>query len=95
MYKFACEYADLDCDWVGRAETKEELLRAESEHLKDSHNIDLSKFSKETGKISNFLNNLEDLGILKKFEGQLFHYYKNTLKTNQETILKVNKLLGL
>ena len=55
----------------------------------------VSKFSKETGKISNFLNNLEDLGILKKFEGQLFHYYKNTLKTNQETILKVNKLLGL
>ena len=54
----------------------------------------VSKFSKETGKISNFLNNLEDLGILKKFEGQLFHYYKNTLKTNQETILKVNKLLG-
>ena len=55
----------------------------------------VSKFSKETGKISNFLNNLEDLGILKKFEGQLFHYYKNTLKTNQKTILKVNKLLGL
>ena len=55
----------------------------------------VSKLSKETGKISNFLNNLEDLGILKKFEGQLFHYYKNTLKTNQETILKVNKLLGL
>ena len=55
----------------------------------------VSKFSKETGKISNFLNNLEDLGILKKFEGQLFHYYKNTLKTNKETILKVNKFLGL
>jgi len=55
----------------------------------------VSKLSKETGKISNFLKNLEDLGILKKFEGQLFHYYKNTLKTNQETILKVNKLLGL
>ena len=55
----------------------------------------VSKFSKETGKFSNFLKNLEDLGILKKFEGQLFHYYKNTLKTNQETILKVNKLLGL
>ncbi len=55
----------------------------------------VSKFTKETGKISNFLKNLEDLGILKRFEGQLFHYYKNTLKTNQETILKVNKLLGL
>ena len=55
----------------------------------------VSKFSKETGKISDFLKNLEDLGISKKFEGQLFHYYKNTLKTNQETILKVNKLLGL
>ena len=55
----------------------------------------VSKFSKETGKISDFLKNLEDLGILKKFEGQLFHYYKNTLKTNQETISKVNKLLGL
>ena len=55
----------------------------------------VSKFSKETDKISSFLKNLENLGILKKFEGQLFHYYKNTLKTNQETILKVNKLLGL
>ena len=55
----------------------------------------VSKFSNETGKISYFLKNLEDLGILKKFEGQLFHYYKNTLKTNQKTILKVNKLLGL
>ena len=55
----------------------------------------VSKFSKEAGKISKFLKNLEDLGILKIFEGQLFHYYKNTLKTNQETISKVNKLLGL
>ena len=55
----------------------------------------VSKFTKETGKISNFLKNLEDLGILKIFEGQLFHYHKNTLKTNQETISKVNKLLGL
>ncbi len=55
----------------------------------------VSNFSSETGKISNFLKNLEELEIIKKFEGQLFNYHKNTLKTNQKTILKVNKLLGL
>ena len=37
------------------------------------------------------MNNLQDC----IFEGKVFHYNKNTLKTNQETILKVNELLGL
>ena len=54
----------------------------------------VSQFPKETGKISNFLKNLEELGVLKNFEGKLFHYKKNKLKTNEETILKVHKFLG-
>ena len=55
----------------------------------------VSHFPQETGKISSFLNNLEKLGVLKKFKGKLFHYRKNKLNTNKETILKVNKFLGL
>ena len=55
----------------------------------------VSHFPQETGKISCFLSNLEELGVLKKFEGKLFHYNKNKLNTNKETILKVNKFLGL
>ena len=55
----------------------------------------VSHFPQETGKISCFLNNLEKLGVLKKFKGKLFHYSKNKLNTNKETILKVNKFLGL
>ena len=55
----------------------------------------VSYLSKEIGKISSFLNNLEELGIIKKFEGKLFNYKKTKLNTNKETILKVNKFLGL
>ena len=47
MYSFACKYADIDCDWVGKADTKEELLKIEGKHLKHFHNIDLSMFSKD------------------------------------------------
>ena len=55
----------------------------------------ISYLSKEIGKISSFLNNLEELGVIKKFEGKLFNYKKIKLNTNKETILKVNKFLGL
>jgi mitochondrial fission protein ELM1 len=55
----------------------------------------VSYLSKEDGKISSFLQNLEELGVLKRFEGKLFNYKKNKLNTNKETILKVNKFLGL
>ena len=51
----------------------------------------VSYFRKEEGKILNFLENLKDLGIIKKFEGTLFNYNKNNLNTNTETILKINK----
>ena len=51
----------------------------------------ISFFPQENGKILNFLNNLKDLGIIKKFEGKLFNYNKNNLQTNKETILKINK----
>ncbi len=55
----------------------------------------VSYLSKEISKISNFLKNLEELGIIKNFEGKLFNYKKVKLNTNKETILKVNKFLGL
>ena len=51
----------------------------------------VSYFRKEEGKILNFLENLTELGIIKKFEGTLFNYNKNNLNTNAETILKINK----
>ena len=51
----------------------------------------VSYFPKEEGKILNFLENLIDLGIIKKFEGKLFNYNKNNLNTNYETSLKINK----
>ena len=55
----------------------------------------VSCFSQETGKISRFLKNLEELGIVKHFEGKLFNYNKKQLNTNEETILKINKFLGI
>ncbi|MDA9973487.1 mitochondrial fission ELM1 family protein [Alphaproteobacteria bacterium] len=51
----------------------------------------VSYFEKEEGKILNFLENLNDLGVIKKFEGRLFNYNKNNLNTNAETTLKINK----
>jgi len=53
------------------------------------------KFPKETGKILNFLDDLESLGIIKIFENKLFVYNKTKLNTNQDTALKVNKFLGI
>ena len=55
----------------------------------------VSFFPQENGKILNFLNNLKDLGIIKKFEGKLFNYNKNNLKTNEKTILKINDFFRL
>ena len=55
----------------------------------------VSYLSKETGKILNFLKNLEKLGYIKNFEGKLFNYKKTKLNTNKETVLKVNKFLRL
>ena len=54
----------------------------------------VSHFTKSNDKISTFVNNLENSGILKNFEGKLFHYNKKILNTNEETILKVNKFFG-
>jgi uncharacterized protein len=51
----------------------------------------VSYFQKEQGKILNFLSDLEDLGVIKKFEGNLFNYNKHYLNTNAETTLKINK----
>ena len=51
------------------------------------------KFPKESGKILNFLDDLESLGII--FENKLFTYNKTQLNTNQDTALKVSKFLGI
>ena len=49
---------------------------------------------KEKGKIKAFLENLENLCIVKKFNNELFNYNKTKLNTNDETKLKVNKFFG-
>ncbi|MDC0227711.1 mitochondrial fission ELM1 family protein [Alphaproteobacteria bacterium] len=48
-------------------------------------------FPKETGKTLRFLDDLISLGIIKKFDGQLFEYNKIVLGTNRQTKLKINK----
>ena len=55
----------------------------------------VSYFRQEDGKILNFLDDLRDLKIIKRFEGTLFNYSKNNLNTNAETILKINKFFRL
>ena len=50
-------------------------------------------FPKETGKIIDFLDNLVNLSIVRKFDGRLFEYKKSLLDTNSQTILKINKFL--
>ena len=50
-------------------------------------------FPKETGKIIDFLDNLVNLSIIRKFNGRLFKYKKSLLDTNSQTILKINKFL--
>ena len=49
---------------------------------------------KEKGKIRAFLENLESLSIIKKFNGKLFDYNKAKLETNDETTLKINKFFS-
>ena len=49
---------------------------------------------KESGKIKKFLENLENLCIIKNFDNELFDYNKTKLNTNDETKLKVNKFFG-
>jgi len=55
----------------------------------------IHKFPKESGKILYFLNDLQNLGIIKIFENALFQFNKKQLNTNRTTLLKVNKFLGL
>jgi mitochondrial fission protein ELM1 len=53
------------------------------------------KFPKESGKILDFLDDLESLGIIKILHNKLFTYKKTKLNTNKDTALKVNKFLGI
>ncbi len=43
----ACRDAGVDCDFVARGKTEEELMKVGAEHLKKMHNKDLSKYSAE------------------------------------------------
>ena len=54
----------------------------------------ITYLNKEKGKIKNFLENLESLNMIKKFNGQLFDYSKARLKTNYKTTLKINKFFS-
>ncbi len=47
MKTLACRDAGIDCDFVARGETEEELFRVGGEHLKKVHNKDISKSSPE------------------------------------------------
>ena len=53
------------------------------------------KFPKESGKILDFLDDLESLGIIKILDNKLFTYKKTKLNTNKDTALKINKFLGI
>ena len=54
----------------------------------------ISHFSKENKKISFFISNLKELNIVKDYEGDLFKFEKNKLRTNKISILQVNKFFG-
>ncbi len=54
----------------------------------------ISHFSKENKKISSFISNLQELNIVKNYEGDLFKFKKNKLHTNENSILHVNKFFG-
>ena len=54
----------------------------------------ISHFSRENKKISFFISNLKELNIVKSYEGRLFKFKKNTLQTNKNSILQVNKFFG-
>ncbi len=43
----ACRDSGIDCNFVARGETEEELMKVGAEHLKKVHNMDLTKFSPE------------------------------------------------
>lgn len=63
--------------------------------ISETASLDIPLFvaylNKEKGKINNFLANLEDLKVIKKFHGELFPYNKVKLNTNNETALKIGK----
>ena len=54
----------------------------------------IAYLKKEKGKIKAFLENLESLKITKNFNGKLFDYNRTKLKTNEETLLKINKFFS-
>ncbi|MHA2232621.1 MAG: DUF1059 domain-containing protein [Candidatus Hodarchaeales archaeon] len=37
VYTFACRDAGVDCDFVGKGDTKEELLQVAGKHAKEVH----------------------------------------------------------
>jgi predicted small metal-binding protein len=40
MKTLSCKDMGLQCNWVGRAETEEDLLKQVAKHAKEVHNMD-------------------------------------------------------
>ncbi len=42
MKTLACRDVGMDCNWVGRAETEQELMRQAAQHVKDVHKMEIT-----------------------------------------------------
>ena len=42
MKTLACKDIGMQCDWVGRAENEQELMKQAAQHVKDVHKIDVT-----------------------------------------------------
>jgi predicted small metal-binding protein len=45
-----CKDTGMDCNWVGRADTEEELFKKAAQHLKEAHNVEPSPEMMETAR---------------------------------------------
>jgi predicted small metal-binding protein len=42
MKTLACKDTGTQCDWVGRAETEQDLLKQAAQHVKEVHKMDIT-----------------------------------------------------
>ena len=54
----------------------------------------IAHLKKEKRKIKTFIEDLENLSMIRTFNGKVFDYNKVKLQTNLETTLKINKFFG-
>ena len=85
-------------DYVNLLKRSSGLIGNSSSGIHETATFNIPLFiaylKKEKGKIRDFLENLESLSIIKKFNGKLFNYNKAKLETNDETTLKINKFFS-